>query len=132
MRTLPNDFNVWYNKGQLVSLQANCQCQGHYRIKSNFVLSTFMKEHVDQKPQPAELNFSQKSLHKMMICVHSSTLWNLAGKTQYKKYHWNFYEEITIEHGLILKETRIIVPMNQRQHLFRQIHTGHLGLSKCL
>ena len=38
--------------------------------------------------------------------------------------------KLTTEDGLLLKGTRLIVPTSQRQDLLRQIHAGHLGLSK--
>ena len=45
--------------------------------------------------------------------------------------YWTFREELTIEDGLILKETRIIIPNNQWKTILELIHEGHLGLNKC-
>ena len=44
---------------------------------------------------------------------------------------WMFRDEITIEDGLVLKNTRIIIPTLERNNLLRQIHCGHLGTIKC-
>ena len=44
---------------------------------------------------------------------------------------WTFREELTIEDGLILKGTRIIIPNNQCKAILKLIHEGHLGLNKC-
>ena len=46
--------------------------------------------------------------------------------------YWNFHEEITIGHGLLLKGTRTTLPRGQRQELLKQSHTCHLGLSECI
>ena len=43
--------------------------------------------------------------------------------------HWNFHEDITIEDGLHLKGTRIIIPRSQMHTLLKKIHAGHPGLS---
>ena len=45
--------------------------------------------------------------------------------------YWTFREELTIEDGLILKGTRIIIPNNQHKTILELIHEGHLGLNKC-
>ena len=44
---------------------------------------------------------------------------------------WMFREELTIEDGLILKGTRIIILNNQHKAILKLIHEGHLGLNKC-
>ena len=45
--------------------------------------------------------------------------------------YWTFREELTIEDGLILKGTRIVIPNKQGQAILKQLHEGHLGLNKC-
>ena len=45
--------------------------------------------------------------------------------------YWTFREELTIEDGLILKGTRIVIPNKQHQAILRQLHEGHMGLNKC-
>ena len=44
---------------------------------------------------------------------------------------WTFREEITIEDGLILKGTRIVIPSKNQDAILKLIHEGHLGLTKC-
>ena len=45
--------------------------------------------------------------------------------------YWTFHEELTIEDGLVLKGTRIIIPNKKREDILKLIHEGHLGLNKC-
>ena len=45
--------------------------------------------------------------------------------------YWTFREKLTIEDGLILKGTRIIIPEKMREDILKQIHEGHLGFNKC-
>ena len=45
--------------------------------------------------------------------------------------YWTFREELTIEDGLILKGTRIVVLSKQWETILNQIHDSHLGLQKC-
>ena len=42
-----------------------------------------------------------------------------------------FREELTVEDGLILKGTRIVIPDRSHKAILKLIHEGHLGLSKC-
>ena len=45
---------------------------------------------------------------------------------------WIFWEELTIEDGLILKGTRIVVPRMKQVEILKLIHEGHQGLTKCM
>ena len=45
--------------------------------------------------------------------------------------YWTFRVELTIEDGLVLKNTRIIIPTSERNDLLRHIHCGHLDTIKC-
>ena len=44
---------------------------------------------------------------------------------------WTFREELTVEDGLILKGTRIVIPTKQCKAILELLHEGHLGLNKC-
>ena len=45
--------------------------------------------------------------------------------------YWTLREELTIEDGIILKGTWIVVPHKKCQATLQLIHEGHLGLCKC-
>ena len=45
--------------------------------------------------------------------------------------YWTFCKELTIEDGLILKGTRIVIPNKKHEAILKQIHDSHLGLTKC-
>ena len=44
--------------------------------------------------------------------------------------YWTFREELTVEDGLILKGTRIVIPAKKHEAVLKLIHEGHLGLNK--
>ena len=46
--------------------------------------------------------------------------------------YWMFHEEMTIEDGLLLKGTHIIIPQTLHKEMIQLLHTGHLGLEKFL
>ena len=45
--------------------------------------------------------------------------------------YWTFWEELTIEDGLVLKGTQIVIPNIKHKQILAMIHEGHLGLGKC-
>ena len=45
--------------------------------------------------------------------------------------YWTFWEELTIEDGLVLKGTWIVIPNNKCKQILILIHEGHLGIGKC-
>ena len=47
------------------------------------------------------------------------------------KPYWTFREELTIEDGIILKSTQIVVTHKKHEATLKLIHKGHLGLGKC-
>ena len=44
---------------------------------------------------------------------------------------WTFHEELTVEDGIVLKDTHIVIPGLKFQSIFHCILEGHLGLAKC-
>ena len=44
---------------------------------------------------------------------------------------WTFREKLTVEDGLILKGTRIVIPNKQCKAILKLLHKGHLGINKC-
>ena len=44
--------------------------------------------------------------------------------------YWTFQEELTIEDGLILKGTGIVIPNKKHETILNSIHDSHLGLNK--
>ena len=45
--------------------------------------------------------------------------------------YWTFHEELTIEDGLILEGTQIVIPNKKHETILNQIHDSHLGLKRC-
>ena len=45
--------------------------------------------------------------------------------------YWNYRDEMTVQNGLILKGTRIVIPKKMKLNILETLHTGHLGQEKC-
>ena len=45
---------------------------------------------------------------------------------------WNYRDELTVGHGLVLKGQKIFVPKTLREEMLQRLHEGHLGINKTL
>ena len=63
-------------------------------------------------------------LQKVIQCIHSE--WT---KNQCKQYY-PFREEISQVDGILLKGTRIIIPVSMRCEMLQRLHDGHMGIEK--
>ena len=47
------------------------------------------------------------------------------------KPYWNNRDDISIQEGVLLLGSRIIIPESLRQKIMQEIHSGHQGMEKC-
>ncbi|CAB4017439.1 transposon Tf2-1 poly [Paramuricea clavata] len=47
------------------------------------------------------------------------------------KPYWNNRDDISIQEGVLLLGSRIIIPKSLRQKILQKIHSGHQGMEKC-
>ena len=47
------------------------------------------------------------------------------------KPYWNNRDDISIQEGVLLLGSRIIIPESLRQQIIQEIHSGHQGMEKC-
>ena len=45
---------------------------------------------------------------------------------------WNYRDELTVGHGLVLKGQKIFVPKPLLEEMLERLHEGHLGINKTL
>ncbi|XP_063592470.1 uncharacterized protein K02A2.6-like [Penaeus indicus] len=45
--------------------------------------------------------------------------------------YWSFRDELSIEDGLVIKGSRVIIPMSMQKLVLDRIHEGHQGIAKC-
>ena len=45
--------------------------------------------------------------------------------------HWNFRDELMIESGILMKNSKVLIPETLKQKYLKQIHQGHQGMEAC-
>ena len=137
IRTFPYMFTVRYIPGMTNQL---ADCLSHLGDQKDAI--KLPKLHVNQitKQLPAmcdslqQLRLATQADDELAILKHTIMLGSPKTIKQVPpelQPYWTFMEELTIEDGLILKGTRIVIPSKQCQAILKQIHKGHLGLNKC-
>ena len=137
IRTFPYHFKVQYIPG-LTNHMADCLSRLGFQKDT----ISIPKLHVNQIT--SQLKARSDSLHNLQIATQDddklaiikhiiqqgwpTTIKEVPSEIQ---PYWTFCEELTIEDGLVLKGTRIIIPDEKREDILKLIHKGHLGLNKC-
>ena len=91
-----------------------------------------------------QLPASSDSLHQLRLSMQADDELSLLKHTIMQRWpksikqvppelqpFWTFREELTVEDGLILKRTRIVIPNKQCKAILKLLHEGHLGLNRC-
>ena len=133
IRTFPYNFTIQYMPGVTNQL-ADCLSQMGDQ-KDTIKLPKLQVYQITQ-----QLPASSESLHQLRLSMQADDELALLKHTimqgQPKSIKqvppfWTFREELTVEDGLILKGTRIVVPNRQCKAMLKLLHKGHLGLNKC-
>ena len=45
--------------------------------------------------------------------------------------YWNFRDELTVESGILMKNSKVLTPETLKQKYLKQIHQGHQGIEAC-
>ena len=45
--------------------------------------------------------------------------------------YWNFRDELTVESGILMKNSKTLIPETLKQKYLKQIHQGHQGIEAC-
>ena len=134
--TFPYDFTVRYIKGstnQLANCLSRLGCQKdkidlpklkiHAITRQLHATADRLNQFCAETAQDEEL-----ALHKHIV----QTGWphNICDLPKEIQPYWTFCEEMTIEDGLLLMGTCIIVPQTLCKEMIQLLHIGHLRLQK--
>ena len=137
IRTFPYTFTVRYIPGTTNQLADCLSCLGDQKdtIKlPKLQVNQITKQLQARSDSLQQLRVATQADDELAILKHTIMQgWpkNIKQVPPELQPYWTFREELTIEDGLILKGTRIVIPNKQWQAILKQLHEGHLGLNKC-
>ena len=137
IRTMPYNFTVCYLPGlknqltDFLSRVGGLQDSIKLPKLSIYQITSQPNARSDSMQQLHETSQADDTLAILKYTIQKglpSTITELPSEIQ---PYWTFREELTIEDGLILKGTRIVVPSMKQVEILKLINEGHLGLTKC-
>jgi transposase InsO family protein len=142
IRMLRFDFNIIHVPGKnLIIADALSRAPEHTPSEKDLILqedtrayiNLVMESHPASEHRLKQIELEQKKDPTCVTLAHYCTKgWprksTLSG--QLKKYY-SLASEISVIDGLLMRNSRIIIPTSLRKQVLNQIHTGHQGLNKC-
>ena len=137
IHTFPYDFTVRYIKGstnQLVDCLSRLGCQKDKielpKLKIH-AITRQLHATADRLNQFHTETTQDEELALLKHIVQTGWPHDIHDLPKEIQPYWTFHEEMTIEDGLLLKGTHIIIPQALCKEMIQHLHTGHLGLEKC-
>ena len=137
IRTFPYNFSEHYLpdlKNQLagcLSRVGGLQDSTKLLKLSVYQITSQLNARSDSLQQLCEASKADDTLAILKYTIQKGWSSNIKEFTSEIKTFWTFQEELTIEDGLILKETSIVVPSMNQAEILKLIHECHLGLTNC-
>ena len=137
IRTFPYNFSVHYLPG-LKNQLADCLSrvgglQDSIKLPklSVYHITSQLNTRSDSSQQLHEASQADDTLAILKYTIQKGWPSSLKEVPREIQAFWTFWEKLTIEDGLLLKGTRIVVPSTKQVEILELIHEGYLGLIKC-
>ena len=88
---------------------------------------------VEERERDEVLQETNKDKELQSLKHYISTGWP-AKRSQIPVFlhpYWNFRDELTIEGGILMKNSKVLIPETLKQKYLIQIHEGHQGIEAC-
>ena len=88
---------------------------------------------IEERERDEVLQETNKDKELQLLKHYISTGWP-AKRSQIPVFlqpYWNFRDELTIESGILMKNSKVLIPETLKQKYLRQIHQGHQGIEAC-
>ena len=88
---------------------------------------------IEERERDEVLQATAKDKEFQSLKHYISTGWP-AKRSQipmFLRSYWNFRDELTIEGGILMKNSKVLIPETLKQKYLEQIHHGHQGIKAC-
>ena len=107
--------------------------QDSYAEKDILAVNFLQYSSIEEKEREEVLQETNKDKELQMLKYYISTGWP-ARRSQIPMIlhpYWNFRDELTIESGILMKNSKVLFPETLKQKYLKQIHQGHQGIKAC-
>ena len=95
----------------------------------NFLQYSSIEER--EKDEVLQETLKDKELQSLKHYISTGWPWKRSQIPTILHPYWNFRDELTIECGILMKNSKILIPETLKQKYLRQIHQGHQGIEAC-
>ena len=88
---------------------------------------------IEEKERDEVLQETNKDKELQLLKHYISTGWPAKRSQILVSLHpyWNFRDELTVESGILMKNSKVLIPETLKQKYLMQIHQGHQGIEAC-
>ena len=126
------DYKVQYIQGKrnpsdILSRQPTPTHQGHNQIEQSIkhIIAHAVPKAVSLQDIISEAN-KDRLFQNVIECVNTGQ-WK---KTSEMRPFWEIRDELTHKNGLLLRDTRLVIPSTLRSQILGIVHETHLGITK--
>ena len=128
------DYHIIYRPGSLMVLPDSLSRLPATRETKQIHLDVSVNLVQFSKPRLDELRAATQDdtvLHTLKQYILSGFPEKLRDLNRTVRDYWPFRDELSIEDGLVLKGTQVIIPASLRETYMEHLHTGHQGVTRC-
>ena len=101
--------------------------------KEVLVVNIFRYSNIEKVERDEMLQESDKDPELQALKIISTGLPAKRSKiAEYLHTYWNFRDEFMIEGGILMKNSKVLIPETLKKKYINWIHSGHTGINFCL
>ena len=132
LRLQPYDMTIKYRPGKEITLADGLSrlppkdaMYIDLDVQVNFV--AFSTNHLEQVREESAQDDDLQQLTEIITTGWPQRMKDLPERL---RNYWSFRDEMSVDNGLVLKGTRIVIPGSMRQPILSKLHEGHQGSNK--
>jgi hypothetical protein len=134
LRLQSYDYSIRYRPGQEMTLADSLSRIPSYASNKEIDLDLkvcFVQFSNARLHEIREQTKNDPILHRLKQYILNGFPVSIQDVHQEVRPYWSFRDELSIEDGMILKGTRVVIPSLLQDLYLNKIHEGHQGISRC-
>ena len=109
------------------------ECQDSNAEKDILAVNFLQYSSIEERERDEVLRETNKDKELQSLKHYISTGWPVKRSQILVSLHpyWNFRDELTVESGILMKNSKVLIPETLKQKYLMQVHQGHQGIEAC-